>query len=245
MFKKIVAVSKEAHSDLKITPITSFEFARGYHVASVMGAEFFRAASTYPIVFVEDQVTDEFRPVVLLGLEPDENLFVDPSGKWEAAYIPAIIRRYPFALAKTDEDGRFTVCLDQESEFLSKDEGEPLFDEEGEPGKVLENVKKYLGGLQQMEQATQELCREFKEKNMFAPLNMRLREAEKLQNITGAYAVNEQRLGNLSDKEFLELRKKNVLPLIYSHLVSLTQVERLLKLRAQRNGQPAEEADEN
>lgn len=233
MYANVQPVNQQRHGNLKVTPVRNFDFARGLHLASIMINEFFRAASTYPIVFIEDQRTSDFRPVVMLGLKPEENLFVNDEGRWEATYIPAIIRRYPFALARTQDEGRFTVCIDEDSPFLTDDaqaEGQPLFDQ-GQPGEVIERVKKYLGELQQMEMLTQQFCREFKEKNMFSPLNMRVRDADAVRNITGAYAINEQRLGNLSDEDFLEIRRKNYLPAIYSHLTSLSQIERLIHLR--------------
>ena len=39
-------------------------------------------------------------PVALLGLKKNQNLFVDKSGKWNADYIPAYARRYPFCMAR-------------------------------------------------------------------------------------------------------------------------------------------------
>jgi len=231
MFKNIVPLQKDQHANLKIKSNNSFEFAAKFHVASIMANEFYRAASTYPIVFIEDASKDAFVPVVLLGLNPQQNLFVNEEGKWEAAYIPAILRRYPFALAKTGEEDRYTVCIDEGSDFFSEQEGERLFDEEGNPEKLLENVKQFLGSLHQMETLTKQFSEMLKEHNMLAPLNMKVRQSNAVQNITGAYAVNEQRLNNLNDEVFLELRKKNMLPLIYSHLTSLTQIERLVQLK--------------
>ncbi|MDD4650321.1 MAG: SapC family protein [Desulfoplanes sp.] len=236
MFKSIVPISKESHGTKKIKPISSYAFAANTHLASIMVHEFYRAASMYPIVFLEDKEHDDFRPVILLGLEPNENLFIDANGKWTVSYIPAIIRRYPFALAKTPEDNKYTVCIDEESDLVSEEEGEPLFDEKGEPTKVIENVKKYLGELQQMDALTSQFIKMLKEKNMFTPLNMRVREADTVRNVTGCYVINEQRLNNLSDETFLDLKKKSLLAPIYSHLVSLGQIERLFSLKKKKAG---------
>ena len=231
MYKKIVPLQTELHGKLKLKTNNSFEFASGIHVAAIMANEFYRAASTYPIVFIEDAGKDGFLPVVLLGLTENENLFVNAAGLWEAAYVPAILRRYPFALAKTPEEGQYTVCIDEESDFFSEEEGQSLFDKDGKPEEVLENVKTYLSQLQQMEVLTRQFCETLKEHNLLAPLNMRVQKENAVQNITGAYAVNDDRLSHLSDETFLELRKKNFLPLIYSHLVSITQIERLVQMR--------------
>jgi hypothetical protein len=227
MFKNIVPITVERHRKIKIKPIENFDFAKNINMASIMLHEFSRAASIYPIVFVEDRQKDQFRPLVLLGLEDDENLFVQ-GDKWKASYIPAIIRRYPFALAKTPDESRFIVCIDEESESVSEVEGEPLFNDKGEPGEIMERVKRYLAELQQMDKFTEEFCVYMKERNMFTPLNMKVRVGTKLRNITGAYIVNEERLNALSDESFLEMRAKKYIPVVYSHLSSLPQIERLL-----------------
>lgn len=233
MFEKVVPVNRERHAKTRIREIQGFGFAAKFHIAYVTMHEFSRAAAVYPIVFVEDK--DSFRPVALLGLDAGENLFVGADGKWGAAYVPAIIRRYPFALAGTGNEGQYTICLDEGSELVSTTEGSPLFDDKGEPTQVIENVKRYLSELQQMDQLTQQFAAWLKENNMFTPLNMRVRDQDKVKNIAGCYVVNEERLNNLSDEKFLELRSKRFLPAIYGQLMSLAQVERLMTLKDKRH----------
>lgn len=232
MFQKAVPVNRERHAKTRIREMTGFGFASSFHIAYVTMHEFARAAAVYPIVFVEDK--DAFRPVVLIGLEAGENLFVGADGRWEASYIPAIIRRYPFALAATSSEGQFTICIDEDSELVSTTEGSPLFDDQGEPTQVIENVKRYLSELQQMDVLTQQFSAWLKENNMLTPLNMRVRDHDKVKNIAGCYVVNEERLNNLPDERFLELRSKRFLPAIYAHLISLAQVERLVGLKDKR-----------
>ena len=230
MFQKVVPVNKERHATKKIKEAQGFGFASGFHLAYVTMQEFARAASIFPIVFLEDKDKDEFRPVALLGLNAGENLFVGKDGKWQASYVPAIIRRYPFALTPSGTDGQYAVCIDEESSLVSDTEGAPLFNEKGEPTQVIENVKRYLSELQQMDGFTREFCKYLQANNMFTPLNMRVREANRVKNISGCYVVNEERLNNLSDDKFLEFRNKRYLPAVYAHLISLAQTERLVSL---------------
>jgi hypothetical protein len=234
MFKNLVPINKARHANKKIMKIDGFGFAAPFHIASIMIHEYSRAAAIYPIVFLEDKQQDVFRPVVLLGLDEGENLFVSPDGKWHASYIPAIIRRYPFALAGTEQQGQFTVCIDEGSSLVSDTEGVPLFDAAGEPSEAIENVKRYLGELQQMDAFTREFCKYLAEHNLFTPLNMRVRQAEQAKNINGCWVINEERLNNLSNERFIEMRAKNYLPAIYAHLMSLAQVERLMKLKDEK-----------
>lgn len=234
MFEKVVPVNRERHARTRIREMKGFGFAAKFHIAYVTMHEFSRAAAVYPIVFVEDKDKDAFRPVALLGLDAGENLFVGADGKWEASYVPAIIRRYPFALAATGSEGQFTICIDEGSELVSDGEGSPLFDDKGEPTAVIDNVKRYLSELQQMDQLTQQFSAWLKENNMLTPLNMRVRDHDKVKNIAGCYVVNEERLNNLSDDRYLELRAKRFLPAIYAQLISLAQVERLMSLKDRR-----------
>ncbi len=235
MFQKVVPVNKDRHAKKKVKDISSFAFASKFHIAYVTMQEFARAASIFPIVFLEDKEKDEFRPVVLLGINAGENLFVDPAGKWQASYVPAIIRRYPFALTPSGKDGQYVVCIDEESPLVSDTEGSPLFDDNGEPTQVIDNVKLYLAELQQMDALTSDFSKFLSEHNMFTPLNMRVRDNDKVKNISGCYVINEERLNNLSDDRFLEIKNKRFLPAIYAHLISLAQTERLVKLQDEKS----------
>jgi len=237
MFEKVTPLNKERHAKTKVKQITDFRFASKFHIAYLTMHEFSRAAALYPIVFLEDKGKDEFRPVALLGLDAGVNLFINNDGKWQGSYVPAIIRRYPFALASTDKEGQFTICLDEGSELVSTTDGSPLFGDDGEPTEIVNNVKRYLSELQQMDALTREFVKFAAAHNLLTPLNMRVRENDRVKNIAGCYVINEERLNNLSNELFLEIRTKRYLPAIYAQLVSLAQIERLLNLKEERTTQ--------
>ena len=234
VFQQVVPVNKDRHAGKKIKEITDFHFASKFHIAYLTMHEFARAASIFPIVFLEDKEKDEFRPVALMGLNAGDNLFVDSDGKWQASYVPAIIRRYPFALTPSGQDRQYVVCLDEASSLVNDTEGAPLFDEKGEPTQVIDNVKRYLAELQQMDTLTNAFCKFLAANNMFTPLNMRVRDNDKVKNVTGCYVVNEERLNSLSDERFLEIKGKSYLAPLYAHLISLAQTERLVKLQDEK-----------
>lgn len=241
MYEQVVPVVLERHRHKRVRNTTQFDFASRFHIAYVTLHEFARAAATYPILFLEDKPNDSFRPVVLMGLQNGENLFVGTDGSWNASYIPAMIRRYPFALSKGSEEGRFIVCVDEGSSLLSDTEGAPMFDDKGEPTEVMENVKRYLSELQQMDRITQEFTRFMQSQNLLTPLNMRVKAAPQARNITGCFVINEERMNSLSDSFFLEVRAKGYLPAIYAHLISLPQIERLVQL-SKAKAEPAASA---
>jgi len=243
MFQKVVPVNKDRHASKKIRQTADFSFASQFHIAYVTMHEFARVASIYPVVFTEDKEHDQFRPVVLLGLEAGENLFIGEDGKWQASYIPAIIRRYPFALSQISDDDSFVVCIDEDSDLISDTEGSPMFDEQGEPTQIIENVKRYLAELQQMDVMTREFCKFLTEHNMLTPLSMRVRQDGMIKNISGCYVINEERFNNVSDELFLTIRNKHYLPAMYAQLISLAQIERLVMLKDEL-AEPAKTLDD-
>jgi hypothetical protein len=238
MFATLAAVTRDRHAKKKVKPIDSFSFAKGFNIASIMVNEFARSAAIYPVVFLEDAQAKEFRPVVLLGLENGENLFVDDSGRWHASYVPAIIRRYPFALAQSGQQGQFTVCIDEGSPLVQEAEGAALFDDKGEPTAVIDNVKRYLGELQKMDAVTRGFCKYLQDNGFLVPLSMRVQRADRVRNIQGCHFVDEKKLIELPDDQFLELRRRGYLAPIYSHLGSLAQMERLMMLKDERETGP-------
>lgn len=231
MYNKLVPFSPKSHQHLKIKKLDDFEFLKDQNVASILINEFSRSAPIYPIVFIEEKNKGELKPVILLGLQKGENLFVQ-NGKWTSSYIPAVIRRFPFALATNPNDeSKRTLCIDEESHLVSTSEGEPLFSPEGAPSALLENVKKFLTELQQMEFFTQTFCHYLKEKDLFVPMKMKVKASDEIKNIQGCFVINEERLNNLSDDTFLEIRNLKYMAAIYSHLTSLAQMERLVQLK--------------
>lgn len=232
MFQRLVPVSREQHGSTKVRPIAGFSFARSFHLASLAMQEFVRASAFYPIVFLDDRERDMFRPVALLGLESGENLCIEPEGAWlRGAYIPGIIRRYPFALANTEQTGEFAVCVDEAAGLLDANDGMPLFDPSGAPTETLENIKRFLGELQQMDTLTAQFSTFLARHNLLRPLNLRVRVAGAARDIAGSYVINEERLEALNDSVFLEMRGLRYLQPVYAHLSSLPQIDRLIQLK--------------
>ncbi|MCP5286361.1 MAG: SapC family protein [Burkholderiaceae bacterium] len=233
MFEKLVPLNQERHARTLLSQATDFGFAKHLHMAYLTLQEFSLASPLYPIVFVEHD--DSFSPMALLGLSRGQNLFVNADGRWEAHYIPAIVRRYPFALVASNTPDQFTVCIDEGSPWVGSSEGKPLFDANGQPTAVIDNVKRYLAELQQMDVATAQFSTWLQTNNMLIPLRLRVRDQDAVRQITGCYVVNEERLNGLSDMLFLELRSRHFLRAVYAHLLSLAQVERLVELSAERH----------
>jgi hypothetical protein len=234
-YDKPVPLNKNEHKSLKIKPATGdFSFAAKTNSVILAGVEFSEAAKEYPIVFAE--VGETMVPVALLGLRNEENLFVDEKGKWDARYIPAFVRRYPFVLAETDEANQRMVCIDEGFAGFDKKKGEPLFDGE-EPTALLQQAIDFLEEYQRQYVRTEVFIKRMKDLDLFDALNAKVDMADGQQfALTGLHVVNEKKLLELSDENALAFFRSGELAWVYCHLSSLGalsgMIDRVAKVTA-------------
>ncbi|NTS75531.1 SapC family protein [Catenovulum sp. SM1970] len=228
MFKKLVPISSDAHANKKVKALPNFDFAQNIHMAAVTVSEFPRAASSYPVVFVKGP-NEDYKPVVLMGLKEGQNSYLSEDGRWDAPYVPAIIRRYPFGVATlTEKEGEFAICVDEESAALNEEEGQALF-ENGEATEYLNGVRDFLTDMQKQEFITGKFCELLVKHDLLISQNLELKTPEgETKRIGGFYLINEKKFRELPDQVFLEFRHKGALDAIYSQLASLAQVQRLV-----------------
>jgi hypothetical protein len=89
-------------------------------------------------------------------------------------------------------------------------------------------IERLVQAAHQNEQTAQ-VTQYLKDKGLLATQQVRLqhRPDGRLYNIDGIYTVNEQKLNELSDEDFLDMRSRGILSLIYAHLHSLQQLRRV------------------
>ncbi|MEE9300697.1 MAG: SapC family protein [Alphaproteobacteria bacterium] len=238
IFKQVVPISWERHKGKKVKRIASFAFAGEEIITPVVAAEFPRAAANYPVVFLKDK-EGRTGSVAQLGLAKGKNLFIDGEGRWRAAYIPAAIRRYPFTFAKTDQEGKLVVCIDEGSGLISEEEGEPIYTDDGKPSESFAKIIEFLKQFQGQQVATEALCATLNEHEMLKPLQAQVKSMSgKTYGLKGFLAVDEKKLSELPDGEFIEWRKKGFLTLIYAHLASLGQMALLVQRLEDAGGIP-------
>src|SRR5688500_17547035 len=94
IYETAVPVSSERHGKCSIEPGKGHGYARRINSVPLMAVEFPQASAEYAIVFA--QSGEDFLPVVILGARQGENLYVGEEDRWNADYVPAFVRRYPF-----------------------------------------------------------------------------------------------------------------------------------------------------
>jgi len=223
---KLVPVSSSRHASKQLLPATSFAAYANQTVVSLLAAEFAAAALHLPTVFVK--IEEKYNSAALLGLTPESNVMIDAEGRWLGGYLPASLRRQPFVLARKDENSTdFALCVDEESELLADKGGEALFTAEGKSTPTLINAQKFSEEYLKNSIASDKLTARLVELELLAPLNIKDKDGKVLR-YDGVMIVDEKKFNALSDEAFLELRGLGALPVIYAHLFSLKQLDRLI-----------------
>jgi hypothetical protein len=228
-YERPVPLNRTQHKDLRLKGLQSLKFASNVHSVPLTGVEFALAARDMPILFAGASVEDA-GPMALLGLRQNENLFVDANGVWEAnTYVPAFVRRYPFVLAEKpagQEGDDFTVFLDEAYEGFGSNDGDRLFKEDGTDSEILANAVNFLGEFQQHVGRTQWFMQQLRKHDLLEPRNIRLEKDGKTINLNGLFVVNENKLRELDEKTAHEFLREGVFGWIYSHLLSLANIDR-------------------
>jgi hypothetical protein len=225
-YEKPVAINREQHRTAKIGTNLSFSFAAKTNSVPLTVVEFVEASKEYPIVFAA--VGERRVPVVLLGLRDNENLCVDAEGKWDARYIPAFVRRYPFVLAEKG-DNEFVVCVDEASTAFNADQGQTLFDDAGDNTPFLDGAMNFLNAYQAQYSHTENFIKQMEALDLFTQMSAKTELTDgRTFLFNGLYIIDEKKMLELDDTQSAELLKSGQAGWIYAHLMSLSNLSRLV-----------------
>ncbi len=221
IYQRAVPVSKQRHLHWSVKAGSDFSFAKHVNSVPLMAVEFPSAAREYTVVFAGSE--EAVMPVVILGVKERENRYLTETGAWQAKYVPAFVRRYPFVFSASEDGANFALCIDEEFAGCNQaGRGERLFDAEGEHTQYLRNVLEFLKSYQAQFRRTQAFCKKLKDLNVLEPMQAQftLGTGERAL-LAGFMAVNREKLKGLSGDELSQLAKTDELELIYQHLQSL------------------------
>jgi hypothetical protein len=245
-YKRATAVSSERHGDWSVDHESKFDFASEINSVPLTAVEILNAAQEYAVVFAG---TDEaVVPVVLLGIEDHQNLYLAGDGTWAANYIPAFVRRYPFVFSQdADDESRFTLCIDESWNGCNQEgRGERLFDETGERSTYLDNVLGFLKEYQSHFQRSQAFCSKLQELDLLEPMQAQFNLGDgESRSLTGFTAVSRDKLKALTAKQLHELAQTDELELIYNHLQSLNNVSLMLERAGKKSGPTNDAPDDS
>lgn len=228
-YRNVVPLTVERHKGHAVEPVDGFRYAAQTNSVYISAVEFSRCAQFYPIVFSGDG--ENLFPVALLGYREQENLFLREDGSWDAGYIPAYIRRYPFLPATTQVEGEYLVCIDEGFAGVNQQgRGERLFNDDGSKTQYTEKVLSFLSGFQNEHERTQKLCSVLPDLDLLEEKQVKVELPNgKTYILKGMKVVSREKLAKLPDSEIGEMMAHGVLELIYYHLFSLDRLNELLK----------------
>jgi hypothetical protein len=235
-------LDREVHKRLRLnTSLPVVPRVSGQNSLFLAAVEFAEACKEYPIVFVRvgetpsDGSAQALAPLAVLGLKPGSNMFVK-DGQWTGNYVPAFLRRYPFAMARIQENtDTVAVCYDSEWPGFSETEGSSLFAEDGQPTEFLLNAKSFLESFEQEAERTRQVCVQLAALDLLQDMRFEatLPSGEKI-DVEGFLAVDEKKLADLPDDKVGQMHRSGLLALLEMHRVSMGNMSRLANLYGQQ-----------
>ena len=221
IYESAVPVSAGRHGAMCFERVGNFGFTAAINAVPLMAVEFIRAATEYAIVFTA--AGDDVLPAAVLGVKPEQNLYLSADAQWQAKYVPAFVRRYPFVFSASSDGKTLTLCIDESHPGLNAaGRGQRLFGDDGKPAPYVQQVLKFLQEYQAHFERTRAFGRRLKEYDLLEPMQAQVTtpKGEKL-SLGGFMAVPRAKLRALAPEALAALAKTDELELLYLHLYSM------------------------
>src|SRR5689334_13569574 len=118
-YQDLMPLNSRDHANYRARQVDKAKWVVGQNAIPLTTDEFVLAQRHFPIVFSSG---DAPVPLALLGLNEGINVFFDDEGAArEDFYVPAYIRRYPFLLARLDQNSQtMSLCFDPSSGIIGE-----------------------------------------------------------------------------------------------------------------------------
>ena len=241
LYNGLDALNSGQHGKFKLKKSYTLPQVGTTHAVPVTVEEFTIVQRHYPIIF---SAGDNAVPLALLGLNEGVNTYFDADGRPvdKSVYIPAYLRRYPFLLAKLREDtDELSLCFDPTAGALAEDaDGLPLF-EGDQPSETTRNILTFCEQFEAAGQRTQAFMEELLKSGLLMDGEVAIQPegAEQPFLYRGFRMVDEEKLRDLRGDELRKMNQNGMLPAIYAHLFSLSQIREIFARQVQQGKGPA------
>ncbi|RZJ94754.1 MAG: peptide ABC transporter permease [Brevundimonas sp.] len=234
----IVMLNNVDHADLRVAQGHGAAYGDAVNVTRVFPNEFEPVAREYPILF--KQTPDgKIDPVALLGLDRDENLFLQ-GDEWRARYVPMVHRRGPFSInlpgpdAPDPRDAKINVDLDHAR--ITK-AGEPVFLEHGGSTPYLEGASRTLSALYDGIRLVDPMIGAWVDAGLLESVAIDVTVGDgRRYDIDQFLAVSRDKLAALSGETLQSLHQKGWLTLAILAATSIANIDLLVRLKNTREG---------
>lgn len=172
---------------------------------------------------------DHYVPVAVQGFAPGQNIFVDNEVKWLGDYIPAHYRGYPFSLVQSQEDKRI-LCIDEDSGLISDTDGEPFFDDAGQPSQSIKDILEFHLQIVRNRQQTQRLCDQLHQHQIIEPWPLTINTPDGDKALQGLHRICGAALNECDPAVLHQLQSSGALTLAYCQMLSMQNLDKLKKL---------------
>lgn len=221
IYQTAVPLSFAKHGGISLEAASNFEFSAGINAVPLMAVELPQAAAEYAIVFTVTE--QDVVPAAILGIRNEQNLFLSAEAKWEAKYIPAFIRRYPFVFSTSADGKTLILCIDETHPGINRyGRGKKLFGDDGKPSEFTNQVLAFMKEYQTQFERTRLFGRRLKDLGLLEPMQAEVTtpSGEKLK-LNGFHTVSREKLRALDAESLASLARTDELELIYLHLSSM------------------------
>jgi hypothetical protein len=223
LYRQLVAINSAQHAGLRMADTLDYRFSAQADALPLLVSELGAALRHYPLAFLETGPDRTPLLVAITGLANGRNLFVDDQGQWlSGAYVPAYVRRYPWFAVQVPTQGDPLLAMDDTATQLSREQGTPLFDEQGQPSARLQQVMAFEREYIAVAQRTQAMVQALAHAQVLEPAQLTLSaQGGEARQLNGLLVVSEVRLQQLTAESLVTLHSADALGLAYAQLLSM------------------------
>ena len=224
MYNELVPLNSTQHADWSGKATDRAPWVAKQHAIPLTVEEFPAAQRDFPIVFSSG---DRPVPLALMGLNEGVNVFFEDDGKpIGTPYVPAYVRRYPFLLAKLEQNSEnLSLCFDPTSDLVGDfKDGERFFDDDKQPSQHTQNLLQFCEKFEEAGNRTQAFMKELTDNDLLMDGEISIQRRDNPDNpftYRGFRMVNEEKLRELNGDKLRKWNQNGLLPLIFAHLFSL------------------------
>ncbi len=222
LYKSLSVLEADKHGDLALAERMNFAFLRGAQTIPLTAEEIPIAQRFFPVIFSEGEVATPLAVLAARGYDA----YLQGDGAWRGdVYIPAYLRRMPFALAKFEGDSnKRALCADLGSpRLVPADEAaeERRLFQDGAPTKLAQDVIKACEEFDVAAARTETLCRRLSNLGVFERRSIQVATPDGMREFRGLVVVSEARLWKLDDATLAGLARTGALSITAAHLMSI------------------------
>ena len=228
-----VLLNNVDHGDLRVATGHGPAFGDNINQVLIFPTEFEGVQREYPIFFRKD-AEGAFQSVALLGLDRDENLFLE-NGGWNARYVPALQQRGPFSIALREQGAEPMIHVDLDDPRVraaQNGDGEPVFLPAGGNAPYLQHVARLLGVIYDGLEISKAMFAAFEAANLIEPVDVEIKLDEHTQyDLPELYTISQERFAGLDGEALQALHRSGFLAAAQWVLSSLGNVGFLVELK--------------